>query len=898
MNAPTGQNQAARETLALDGAWEFRFEGPTAALKGTRAINVPGIWQTQFPELRNAQGMGFYRRRIDVPEGFAGKRVFLVMDGIFHESTISVNGAPVASHHDGWTEAVVDLTDAIAGASSFELGVDARVPDDRGAAGAGFSGTLAGKQDWYGVHGGIWKPCRLEARDATHIAQADVRASLVGRQGRVRVRGALSLGARASITVSLSRAGAVVAQTSAALDGDVFDVVLDSGDVETWSPDAPRLYDVAIRLSVDGQIVDGLERIVGFRSFEAKDGRLMLNGEPFYLRAALDQDWYQETDCRAPNPQTLETRFRNAKALGLNALRCHVKIPDRQYFDLADRLGLLIWQDMPYSGFLKPETRAAFTRIFRSVVATHAHHPSICVWTLFNEGWGIDLDDNEDDRRWLIETFDWAKALVPESLVVDNSPCFPRNYHLKTDIDDFHWYSGFPLHNAQFEKNAADFAARPAWSWSPHGDALKTGREPLVCSEFGVWGLPHPKDLREADGSEPWWFESGHDWNQGAAYPHGIETRFRDAQLAPVFGDLDGFVDAAQEFQYRALKYQIETLRWHAPICGYVITELNDVQWEANGLMDARDNPRRFAERLANLQRDHLVIARAGRTALSGGERVTVPVRLACAGAPPAGARLAWRFGGQSGGAPLGAGAQEISFVAPEVTAFTALNFEMTAHDGAGRELSRNVLEFCLAPGLGADQPALFALDDGAAAILSSLRWPRVAPSADEADIALATRLTSAARKLALAGKSVHVVANSADALVDPDRALPRSDRHNFPNVEVHAREGAPWDGRWMGAFAWRRTDGPWAALPPGAMFDEHWGGLIPHHVLTGFLAPAFGGLVDAGMAVGWLHKAAGFSRRSFLGPGKLTVSTFDLTSRAGQANPLAPHLLAALMKS
>ena len=134
---------------------------------------------------------------------------------------------------------------------------------------------------------------------------------------------------------------------------------------------------------------------------------------------------------------------------------------------------------------------------------------------------------------------------------------------------------------------------RPAHSRrAPHGHGRRTatpekrGDEPLICSEFGVWGLPHPRDLLNEDGSEPWWFESGHDWNLGAAYPHGLETRFRDAQLAPIFGDLDRFVDAAQELQYRALKFQIEVLRWEAPISGYVITELNDVQWEANGLMD------------------------------------------------------------------------------------------------------------------------------------------------------------------------------------------------------------------------------------------------------------------------------------------------------------------------
>jgi hypothetical protein len=79
---------------------------------------------------------------------------------------------------------------------------------------------------------------------------------------------------------------------------------------------------------------------------------------------------------------------------------------------------------MPYAEFLAPSTREALRDVFRKSVVTHGSHRSIAIWTLFNEGWGIDLDDNPDDRCWLIETFDMAKTLVPDSLVVDNSPCF------------------------------------------------------------------------------------------------------------------------------------------------------------------------------------------------------------------------------------------------------------------------------------------------------------------------------------------------------------------------------------------------------------------------------------------------------------------------------------------
>ena len=110
----------------------------------------------------------------------------------------------------------------------------------------------------------------------------------------------------------------------------------------------------------------------------------------------------------------------------------------------------------------------------------------------------------------------------------------------------------------------------------------------------------------------------------------------------------------------------------------------------------------------------------------------------------------------------------------------------------------------------------------------------------------------------------------------------------------LRERAGTPWDGQWMGAFAWRRTDGPWSGLPGGPMLDEHWSGLVAESCADRLSLTAFGGLVDAGVAVGWLHHAAAFVKRSFLGKGWLTVSTFDLTSPQAQTNPLAPHLMKA----
>ena len=387
----------------------------------------------------------------------------------------------------------------------------------------------------------------------------------------------------------------------------------------------------------------------------------------------------------------------------------------------------------------------------------------------------------------------------------------------------------------------------------------------------------------------------------GAAYPHGIETRFRDAQLAPIFGDLDGFVSAAQELQYRGLKRQIETLRWERAICGYVITELNDAQWESNGLMDVRNHPRSFAGRLAELQRPWLAIAQAARTAVRAGERFEVSVRLAGAAEPPDGARLVWRFGDENGESALGPDPITIALSAgaPDAISIIPLKLEIEARERKRRVvLSRNTLELCVVPPLGGAEPSLFPIDRAASGALAAIGWPSRAATAEDADLLLATRLTTPAREALIAGRKVLLVANSSDALIDPERKLPLNDRHNFPSMLLRERAGTPWDGQWMGAFTWRRMEGPWSSLPGGPMLDEHWSGLLPNHVLTGFPSTAFAGLVDAGVAVGWLHHAAAFVKRSFLGKGWLTVSTFDLTTPRAQENPLAPYLMKALAES
>src|SRR5580698_4934805 len=253
-----------RATISLDGVWEFAFEGPAARLDGEgHTIRTPGIWQTQFPALRNAQGTGRYRRGVQIPADWAGKSIHLVMEGIFHESVILVDDVTVAVHGDGWTPIEVDLTAALDGKASFALGVDARVPDDRN--GGRFSQSLAGKQDWYGVQGGIWKPARIEARDPVHLSELAVRCAYDLARGTVDVKGMLSQSAKGVVRLTLSRSGQVVAQHDVPLRAAEFQARLEVANPDPWSPDRPKLYDLTVELVHDGRVVDSAERRIGFR---------------------------------------------------------------------------------------------------------------------------------------------------------------------------------------------------------------------------------------------------------------------------------------------------------------------------------------------------------------------------------------------------------------------------------------------------------------------------------------------------------------------------------------------------------------------------------------------------------------------------------------------------------
>ena len=144
-----------------------------------------------------------------------------------------------------------------------------------------------------------------------------------------------------------------------------------------------------------------------------------------------------------PSVEFLEDQFRKAKELGLNCLRCHIKAADPRYYEVADRMGLLVWTELPNGGMSTDRSRGRKEKLLKGIVDRDGNHPSIVIWTIINENWGVDLVHDADHRDWLKRTFAWLKAYDPTRLVVDNSPLAP-SFHVESDIADYHFYAAIP----------------------------------------------------------------------------------------------------------------------------------------------------------------------------------------------------------------------------------------------------------------------------------------------------------------------------------------------------------------------------------------------------------------------------------------------------------------------
>jgi hypothetical protein len=895
----------SREQLSLDGVWQFSFDtkgnATSEEISDWRQARVPMPWQAQFEDLREQAGTAWYRRSFQAPAGWAGQAVILHFGAVYYYAEVWLNGQRLGEHEGGYLPFEFEISPWLRADQANELVVRVVAPtnDRKQYPQFPFAEIPHGKQSWYGFLSGLWQSVWLECRASLHVQSLTLQAALT--TGQIEAILTLSTpaseGIRAQVNI-LNSEGAVVAGVEASLPAGATTVTLTAtvpGPL-AWSPDQPHLYRLELQLWEGNSRLDSLEKHFGFRTIEAREGRLFLNGEPIYLRGALDQDYYPDTIAIPPSEAFLEDQFRKAKAMGLNCLRCHIKVADPRYYDMADRVGLLIWTELPNWRVLTPQAAERGRETLAGIVARDGHHPSIIIWTIINEDWGTDLTRNGEHRAWLKESYHWLKALDPTRLVVDNSPCKP-NFHVQTDLDDYHHYRAIPDHRSLWDEFVDEFSARSDWSFSPYGDAVRTGQEPLLVSEFGNWGLPDVELLREEGGRDPWWFETGLEWGEGVVYPHGVQRRFDIWNLEQVFGNWKAFVEATQWQEYLALKYEIEAMRRQSNIVGYVITEFTDVHWECNGLLDMRRNPKAFYADFGAINADTVIIPEWVRVAYWAGESVQVGLTVSH-GAGPALSEgvLHWHLEGAGAAGQvevptLEAGQVETVgaavFMAPEVTAPTVRRLNLELRTANGRQLASNHLDLALFPErTGPLKPdiSLWTPERTLATRLRDLGY-RVTSTIRTADAVVATKLNKMLDTYIKEGGRLLLL------------ATPNSGVEQYlPGVRVLSRAGTQWQGDWASSFTWIRREGPLAALPGGPLIDHSFDQIIPEYVLSGFGPLDFEAQVHAGLFVGWIHRSVALIGERRYGRGLAVVTTFPLIGSVLRNDPTAATLLDALV--
>lgn len=893
---------SSRTRLSLDGNWGFCPKSELDAAHCSQ-ITVPAPWQAD-PRFRQHSGIAWYQREFEIPVEWLkpGRAIFLGFGAVDYFSTVWVNGVEIGQHEGGYLPFEFDITAVVKTGLNT---VTVRVDDPSEI----FAEIPHGKQSWYGMLSGIWQPVWVESRPATHVQHVKIAAD----SGVVSVDVSLSGTFSGQFTVEIAAPGGeIVAWAEPA--GLRFCIPVASPLL--WSPDKPHLYTLKICLTghgdlSGGEILDEVIETFGFRTIETRNGQILLNGRPFYLRAALDQDYYPDLICTPPSQEYIEAEFRQAKALGLNCLRVHIKVADPRYYAAADKVGLLIWTELPNHILLSDEAKRRARETLAGMVERDWNHPSIAIWTIINEAWGVDVS-NAEHRAWLAEMYDFLKALDPKRLVAGNSACW-GNFNVVSDLDDYHMYFAMPDHHDQWREWVAAYAQRPWWTYAceykdsaawreyqrapwqaaprpPAAEVRRRGDEPLLVSEFGNWGLPDVEKLLAGYGGEPWWFESGLEWGDGVVYPHGFENRFRQYALDRVFPSLSALSAASQELQFAAMKYEIEQMRRHNSISGYVITEFTDVHWECNGLLDMRRNPKTYFEKFAAINADDVLIPLWHRLAVSSAENCIFPVLFShYSPKEVSGATLEWEFIGE--GLPAFSGQVSVgrckSF---GLTELDGVSFTVPAVEQPTR--ARLTLRLvCAGEGIAVTDQELiifpkrfFRYDTSIYApdfkdFLGQMGFLLVSDLSD-AKVAIVSALDDDCRAFILRGGKVLFLAERSDSL-----------QTVILGLNISPRAGTPWQGDWASSFGWHRFQ----SIPTNSVVDFSFAGLTPEVVVHGFAARDFERDVFAGLFVGWLHKAIPTVGRKRIGRGELVISTFRLRENLVN-NPLARFLFGELL--
>ena len=469
----------------LNGRWDFTVSpAPDLPESYDQEILVPFCPESQLSGLKFHPEDGnylFYRRRFTLPEGFRKDRVLLHFGAVDQETEVYVNQKHMGSHVGGYDAFVLDITDALE--AENELVVQVR-DDLRTPCLPYGKQTLKRGGMWYTPASGIWQTVWLESVPQSYIEGLSIE----------------NRGASVTISITPPLSGKVLAAGLGEFPLENGSVTISPENPRWWNPEDPYLYEFSVETEQDR-----IESYFALRTLDIQkvDGvsRLCLNGKPYFFHGLLDQGYWPDGLLTPPAPESYADDILAMKALGFNTLRKHIKVEPEQFYYDCDRLGMVVFQDMVNNGrysFLRdtalptvglqtlpdihlhrdPATRQAFYDAAEKTVRQLKNHPSICYWTIFNEGWGQFDSDN---------VFLWFKKLDDTRFVDATSGWFRRKL---SDVDSRHVY--FKDIKLRAEEKPLVLSEFGGYSYKPEGHVFN------VEKTYGYGKFENPEEFAQA----------------------------------------------------------------------------------------------------------------------------------------------------------------------------------------------------------------------------------------------------------------------------------------------------------------------------------------------------------------------------------------------------------------
>ena len=546
----------------LNGVWQFAFDDENAGLRerwqrpgrdlGGR-ITVPFAYQTALSGIGPTDEIHtllWYRRAFRLPPEFAGRRVLLRFGAVDDSCRVYVNGELVGEHRGGYAPFCFDITQSLVeGDNDLCLRVE-DVPDrsrprgkqywDRGVMGC-----------WYTPVSGIWQTVYLEAVGSHAVTRAHVIPDVEGNAITARVDIDRVPEPGLALRLVASFAGERCGEALVPMTGRRAGVRLAlRGPARLWSPEAPNLYDLEVSLIRGDGVVDRVRTYFGLRKVEVAGGEVLLNGAPLYQRLVLDQGYWPDSLLTPPSDDALRLDVERTLAFGFNGARKHQKVEDPRYYYWADRLGLLVWGEVPSAYDFDGDALRGLSDALLDFIDRDFNHPSVICWVPLNESWGVQDIMNAPRQQAA------ARMLYQLTKAADGTRLCSSNdgwEQVETDICALHDYAADGATMAEHfitRRKVEDMGCDEKRCYVP--GARHTGDEAFLVTEYGGIAFSGIGAQGEVGGMATWGY---HDK-----------------------------VDSEEAFfaRYQSVTDAIRAL----PYCrGYCYTQLTDVMQEINGLM-------------------------------------------------------------------------------------------------------------------------------------------------------------------------------------------------------------------------------------------------------------------------------------------------------------------------